>query len=74
MIDLYINRKLEWWGYLLMNGEFYTRRYLGNYLDIIEAQESDFVEFVVEPFGSSSADNAKLTVELECMKHLMNLK
>ena len=74
MIDLYINRKLEWWGYLSIHGEFVTRRYLGDYLDIIEAQESDFVEFVLEPFRSNSADNAKLTVEMECMKHLASLK
>ena len=74
MIDLFINRKLEWWGYLLNNGEFHTKRYFGDYLDVIEAEESDFVEFVVEPFRSNSADNAKLTVEMECMKHLASLK
>jgi hypothetical protein len=52
----------------------HTRRYFEDPGDIEEAKESDFVEHVVEPFGSYSKDNAKRSVEIECMKYLQSLK
>jgi hypothetical protein len=73
MIDLYINRKLKWWGYLLDDGTMHTRRYFDD-KDLAEAVESGSVEFIVEPFDSFSKANAEKTVELECMKHLASLK
>lgn len=67
-------RVLRWWGYLLTDGSIHTRRYFDDPGDIDEAKESDFVEHVVQPFGSCSKANAEKTVEIECMKHLASLK
>ena len=64
----------RWWGYLLADGSMHTRRYFDDPKDIAEAVESDFVEFIVEPFKSHSKENAKKTIEIECMKYLTTLK
>jgi hypothetical protein len=74
MADLFKNRKLQFWGYMLTNGVVCIRRYFDDPGDLAEAAESDFVEYVVQPFESSSRDSAIKEVEAECMKYLKSLK
>jgi len=46
--------KLEWYAYRLTNGEVKVKRYFGDYGDIVEAEDSEFVALVTEPY---QADN-----------------
>lgn len=49
--------ELEWWGYKHNCGSYQAKRYFEK-LDITEAQESPFVEFVVGPFMAKDREDA----------------
>lgn len=49
--------KLEWWGYLHVEGTLQVKRYFGP-RDIKEAQESPFVDIVHGPFLAQDRDDA----------------
>ena len=68
------NNQLEWWGYLTTCGGIQTRRYFGDPGDILEAEESDFVEHIVRPFYSDSKESAKKSIEIDVVKYLQSLK
>lgn len=44
-----MSRGVKWWGYLHVSGTLQLKRYFGP-LDIQEAKESEFVEFVAGPW------------------------
>lgn len=49
--------KLEWWGYLHVEGTLQVKRYFGP-RDIKEAQESPFVDIVHGPFSADGREQA----------------
>lgn len=45
---------MKWYGYVHVNGKLFIRRYLGDYGDIEEATQSDFVQQCFGPFEADS--------------------
>ena len=50
--------KLNWYGYLHINGTLHIKRFLGDYGDIDECKQSDFVLCSVGPFEAESRKEA----------------
>lgn len=51
-----------WWGYKHTSGTLHAKRYFDR-LDIKEAEESPFVEEIVQPFKASDRDEALKYIE-----------
>jgi hypothetical protein len=47
----------KWWAYLHIEGTIQVKRYFSP-LDIQEAQESDFVQLVMQPFAATDREDA----------------
>jgi hypothetical protein len=47
----------RWWGYLHTDGTVHAKRYIFA-LDLEEAEESDFVDRVMQPFDAESSMDA----------------
>ena len=47
-----------WYAYLHVNQTIHVKRYMGDYGDIQEARDSDFVVKVTEPFEAKNRENA----------------
>jgi len=56
------SEKNLWWGYKHTSGTLQAKRYFDK-LDIIEAQESPFVDQVVYPFPANDRDEALKYIE-----------
>lgn len=50
-------KKLEWWGYVHINGRIQVKRFFGQ-RDIDEANESDFVVRTAGPFMATDRADA----------------
>jgi len=49
---------MEWYGYLHINGTLHVKRFFGDYGDIIECKQSDFVLCSAGPFDANSREEA----------------
>lgn len=54
-----------WWGYKHISGTYQAKRYWGA-SELQEAQRSDFVDQVVQPFNCKNRDEALIVVERYC--------
>jgi hypothetical protein len=61
-----MDSKLEWYGYLHVNGTYLLKRYWGDPGDIFEMKESDFVLCSTGPFEAVNREDA-----LEKLKELL---
>ena len=52
------DNELLWWGYRHTDGGLHVKRYFNDPLDLVEAQESPFVDSVCQPFPASSREEA----------------
>lgn len=48
---------MKWWGYQYTNGKLQVKRYF-TYEDIRDAEESDFVSRVSQPFDAEDREEA----------------
>lgn len=56
-MDKNIMNNNPWWGYKHISGTYQVKRYFDK-LDIIEVQESPFVDICYGPFGANSREQA----------------
>lgn len=54
-----------WWGYKHNNGTYQAKRYWGA-SELQEAERSDFVDQVVQPFYCKNRDEALIVVKRYC--------
>ena len=60
------NQTLQWYAYKHQNQTHHLKRFLGDYGDITEADQSPFVEKVIGPFGAPTRE-----IALKIMKRLL---
>jgi hypothetical protein len=51
-----------WWGYKHVNGGYQAKRYF-DAKDLVEAENSDFVDIVIYPFPADTREDALEIVE-----------
>ena len=51
---------MKWYGYIHTDGSLHAKRYLGDYLDVVEARTSPFVQVCFEPFEAADRTEAEL--------------
>jgi hypothetical protein len=56
--------KLDWWGYVHIDGGLHVKRYFDRY-DLIEAYESPFVKWITGPFKAFDRQEALEILEKE---------
>jgi len=61
-----MNREIQWWGYVHIDGSLQVKRYFSA-KDLTEARESPFVESVYGPWEVNGRDDAisKLKQEID---------
>ena len=59
-----MEKRFLWWGYKHISGTYQVKRYFEP-LDIQEAQESDFCEYVSQPFYANDREDALNQIKLK---------